>query len=186
MEHRSRRRLIITGGIAQGKSTVLGYLRDAGYATLSADDVARRVYEEAATQDRLAEIVGRRVGRAELRALLARDARVRREVNALMHGEVFRRLAASDAQVLEIPLYAEACLLGFGEEVWAVTCDETARRRRLVERLGDEVEADRLIATQLPSRAKNVLADRVVNTDDPPVLVRQTVLAWASEFFGRG
>lgn len=186
MEQRTRRRLIVTGGIAQGKSTVVGYLRDAGYTTLSADDVARRVYEEPATQDRLAEIVGRRVGRAELRAILARDGRVRREVNALMHGEVFRRMAASEAQVLEVPLLAEACLIDFGGEVWSVTCDEATRRERLVARIGDADEADRLIASQLPSRVKNVLADRVLATDDPPGVVRQLVEACAAEFFAKG
>lgn len=186
MEHGRRRRLIITGGIAQGKSSVVGYLRDAGYTTLSADDVARRVYEEPSTQDRLAEIVGRRVGRAELRAILARDGRVRRAVNALMHGEVFRRLASSDAQVLEVPLLAEACLVDFGGEVWSVSCDEAAQRDRLAARLGDRKEADRLIASQLPARVKNRLSDRVVSTDDPPDRVRRSVLAWAEEFFAKG
>ena len=41
----------MTGGVAEGKSTVLGYLRDLGYRTASSDDVSRGLFHSDEIQD---------------------------------------------------------------------------------------------------------------------------------------
>ena len=37
-------KLALTGGVAEGKSTVASYLREAGFDVVSADDLAREVF----------------------------------------------------------------------------------------------------------------------------------------------
>lgn len=172
------KRLAITGGAASGKSTLLRYLREQGVATASADDVARLVYDDPAIQSRLAEILGvpQPVPRHLLLQAILDDPSVRRSVNAAMHDAVWRQLELTKSVVWEVPLLIEACLQGSFERVWVADCGADEQRRRLFERLGDADLVERLIATQLPARAKVAFADEVIRTNRPEPLVRAYVL----------
>ncbi len=66
----------MTGGIAEGKSTVLGYLRTLGYSTASMDHIARDVYGEPEVQRNLANLLGygSPVDRDVLRTRIAEDS----------------------------------------------------------------------------------------------------------------
>lgn len=173
----------ITGGIAEGKSTVLGYLAEAGYRTLSADAVAREVFETAEMQLHIrAELRTR--DRAELRQLIASDPDARRRLNALMHGPVWKAILDQESDFVEVPLLIETVLHPFFDGVWVVTCGEGEQRRRLSERFfGDVAKAEALIQAQLPSRVKAVFADRVFDSNLPEPHVRREVLEAVSRVF---
>lgn len=172
-------RIAVTGGVSEGKSTVLGYCRDAGYSTASADDFARQVLSDPTFRASVLQSVGLGVdaSSADLRDEMNRSVQSRRTVNRLMHGPVWERILASDATFVEIPLLYEACLQAEFDLVWAVTCGAGEQLRRLSARLGDPQAAKQLIESQLPTDLKAFLADRVIRTDAPESEVRAAVEA---------
>lgn len=162
----------LTGGVAEGKSTVLGYLRDAGLTTASADAAAREVFTSHEAE--LAELLQRPLplDRAEMRARMTTDKDLRRSINHLMHRLVVEQLVGQRADVVEVPLLIEACMMSMFDEIWVVTCGPEEQLRRLTSRLGSAEEARRLIATQLPTRVKRVFANEVIRTDQSPADVQ--------------
>ena len=84
-------------------------------------------------------------------------------------------MEASNAQYHEVPLLIEACLYGHYDQIWVVTCGPGEQRRRLIERLGDPVAADAIIASQLPTEVKVAFADSVIDSTKPLMDVREAV-----------
>ncbi len=161
-------KVALTGGIAEGKTTVLRALSEFGMKTVSADDVAREVLEDEPTRTAIRERLGMaQFDRESLSSAIAVDATKRRALNEVMHPEILARLIAADADVVEVPLLVETCLQSMFQRVWVVSCGPVEQARRLTERLGDEAKARALISTQLPGRVKCAFADRIVRTDRP-------------------
>jgi dephospho-CoA kinase len=175
----------ITGGIAEGKSTVLGYLRSMGYKTASADEVARTVFESEHVQDRLAELLGasKPVTPPDLREHLWDNSKLRRSVNSLMHPLILDRLHAMQADAIEIPLLIETCLQGHFRRVWVVTCGLEEQKSRLQARFGKEAHLGSILASQLSSEVKCAFADTIVRTNRPPEDVIRFITAVARRSF---
>lgn len=170
-------RIAVTGGIAEGKSTVMTYLRVLGGATLSADEVAREVFHQSSIQAAIAEIIETPLPVAPnvLRMAIAADPLIRRRVNAAMHGEILNHIKKSSANWIEVPLLFETCLQTEFDRVWVVTCGEEEQRKRLAKRLENELEAVQIIRTQLPTLVKCVFADQVIRTNRTEELVQADV-----------
>lgn len=169
-------RVAITGGIAEGKTTVLGYLQQMGHAVDSADRIAREVFGLAEIQAAVAQLLGvvEPVQPAVLRSRLA-DPAIRRAVNALTHPPILERIQASPAQFMEVPLLIETCLQGEFDRVWVITCGKDDQMKRLAARLGSEDAALAIVRTQLTSRAKIPFADVVIRTNEPEISVKRSV-----------
>jgi len=167
----------VTGGVGEGKSTILGYLRDLGYRTASSDEAARAVFEDTQVRERLASLAGLAfpLDRDALRQAIASDEGLRREVNRLMHPRVLARLSQASAQFVEVPLLIEACLHPLFKRVWVATCGAAEQRSRLLQRYGDAAHVESILGTQLTSRAKSVFADAVVRTNGPEEAVMHLV-----------
>jgi dephospho-CoA kinase len=180
-------RIAVTGGIAEGKSTVLGYLRDAGYDTISSDTVARELFETADLNEQLGRIAGLAlpVSPAALRAAISNSPSIRREVNDLMHPAILARLKASSAPFLEVPLLIEACLQYEFDRVWVVTCGSQEQRARLLARYSDPEHVERLLRAQLPTTSKTPFSDFAVRTNAPEEAVRRLVVEEARLVLGR-
>jgi dephospho-CoA kinase len=173
-------RIAVTGGVAEGKSTVLATLAELGYTTASADEVAATAFESEGVQALICDELGASADRVAVRVRLSQDAEFRRRLNALMHPIVARQLLGSEARFVEVPLLLEATMHPFFDRVWVVTCGEAEQRRRLVERLGSPSEADALLRVQLPTQAKIPFADEVVRTNQDEETVRAYVRAVAA------
>lgn len=173
----------ITGGIAEGKSTVLGILRDAGYSVASADEAARQVLSDPEIAKVVATAAGLRYPfeRIELRDRLARDPAVRRRVNSVLHPLIRDQLAVKNAQFVEIPLLIEDCLQDQFEEIWVVTCGPQEQLSRLNIRTGSESASRALLAMQLPTSAKLPFADRIVRTNQSRTRVKVSTLHAATQ-----
>jgi dephospho-CoA kinase len=179
-------RIAITGGIAEGKSTVIGYLDDLGFETTSADVVAREVLADPAIQQRVASLTNlpSPIDKAALRELIAASPEIRRGVNAIMHPEIVRRLDSSASTFFEVPLLIETCRYFEFDQVWVVTCGREEQLIRLRQRYADEVQVQAIIRTQIASDVKEIFADRVIRTNFPPETVRHMVSeATASIFY---
>lgn len=171
------KRIAVTGGAAVGKSTVMGFLADSGRAVASADAIAREVYHRPEVQAKIAEASGLLVpvDRSQLLRAMASNPVLRRAVNSAMHPAIAAALAESAAEFFEVPLLLESCLQGSFDRIWVVDCGPDEQLERLVQRLGDEAEARRLVAAQLPPAARVAFADVLIRTNQPPATVRDDI-----------
>jgi dephospho-CoA kinase len=167
--------IAVTGGIAEGKSTVLSYLREIGAKTASADDMAREAMREPKVREAIRALGFDPDDRSALRDQLVKDTSFRRELNRLIHPHVMLSLANSGAEVVEVPLLIEACLPYFFRRIWCVTCGPEVQHERLTQRLGDPQIASKLIGSQLPTRAKSAFAHRIIRTNQDALSVKRYV-----------
>lgn len=179
-------RVAITGGIAEGKSTVLAILKEAGYSVASADEVSRTVVADPEVQSQIARLVGQKepVSPAVLRAAIATDPALRRSVNAVTHPRILAGLMAVQAHFIEVPLLLEACLQNAFDRVWVVVAGSEVQRARLMDRYKNAPFIEDILASQLPSRVKQAFADYIIRTNDPLNDVRRCVLDCARHEFG--
>ena len=180
------RKLAITGGVAEGKSTVLSYLRELGYTTASSDEISRNVFHSEEVQDGLAALLRmpRPIEAADLRERIWDDDPLRRSVNRLMHPLILQRLDALDVDAIEVPLLFETCLQGHFDRVWVVTCGVEEQRRRLLLRLGNASDVDSILSTQLPAEVKCAFADLIVRTNRASEDVKRFVASMVRRSLG--
>src|SRR5579872_1266297 len=149
-------RVGVTGGIAEGKSTVLRYLREAGYSVASADDIARKVSAEPDVRAQIGRLAGLTSDftTAELRHHLMSDIGLRRALNAALHPRIIAELRATSADFVEVPLLIETAIQSSFDEIWVVTCGAEEQVARLNLRTGDEAVSKQFLALQLPPESK--------------------------------
>src|SRR5688572_28097620 len=125
-----RLRIAITGGVAEGKSTVLRYVQEHGLTVASADDLARDAFNERYTQESIANLLGVEppVSTKLVRDSILREPRLRRALNRLTHPQIVRSLEQSVATAIEVPLLIETCLQGHFDRIWVVTCGNLEQR----------------------------------------------------------
>jgi len=178
----------VTGGIGEGKTTVLGYLAELGFKTVSADSLARTVFEDPIINGLLARTVDHNgpILPVELRNALFGNPDLRRGVNRIMHPRIVDLIRRSAADFVEIPLLIEACLQGEFDSIWVVTCGLVEQRRRLTIRYENTIDVDALIAAQLPTEVKIPFADEVFRTNRDIQTVRRNVSEALQRRFERG
>lgn len=107
--------LIITGGIASGKSFILNYLRKIGCPVMKSDDVAKDIMLSKDFLSELQNKIGYDLTNDELRNLIAKEPDILQAVEEIVHPKIklIRDdwLAASPAgplpPAIEIPLFFE-------------------------------------------------------------------------------
>jgi dephospho-CoA kinase len=170
----------LTGNIAAGKSTVVGFLRRWGATIIDADELVREA--EAPGSKVLAAIVGRFGGdvlasdgsldRAALRTKVMGDDAALAALNAIVHPAVQRlreelqreALARGDALVVnDIPLLFEALDPAQFDVVVLVDAPDALRRTRLRAMRGlSNEDVDRMIAAQMPAAKKRERSQFVI------------------------
>ena len=173
----------ITGGISTGKSTFCGCVReilpDARF--FNADEAAHRLAEVAEVKDEIRAEFGSSVfspdgdlNREKLRAIIFRDATKRRALEQILHPRIRRQWRAEakkhrnspDFFFADIPLLYETGGETLCDLVVVVACSHQVQRARLAERMSlEDVEAERMIRSQMPLDEKIARADHVVWND---------------------
>jgi dephospho-CoA kinase len=156
-------KIALIGGIACGKSTVLGCLQEMGVMVENADAIAKDVFWNPGVQARLRDAVRMEPTPAAIREAIAAQPDLRRKVNAITHPAIMSGILASRAQVIEVPLLLETAIQGHFDAVWAVVCDPEVQKLRLRERYGNDA-SDGLIQTQLSTKCKVAFADALIPT----------------------
>lgn len=161
------KKIAITGGAAEGKSVVLRYLHEQGYAVGSADEVVAELWQDPDFRERVRDELDLPVGfsKDDVRAAIFHDPALRRRLNALVHEPVMEILMDSEAEFFEIPLLVETCTHPWFDRIWVVTAEPNEQRRRLAERGLGEAEIHAILDAQLPSAVKAVFATDVIRTD---------------------
>lgn len=173
----------LTGGIATGKSYVLGVLRELGCEVSDADTLAHQAIEpgKPAHQDIVSEF-GRgilnedgTINRATLGSLVFADAAKRERLNAIVHPRVYEaqadwlaEVAARNPQaiaVLDAALIIETGSYKRFDKVVVVWCEPELQLERLMARNNlSREQAEARIAAQMPSAEKLKFADFAINT----------------------
>ncbi len=175
--------IAVTGGIAMGKSTVLRALSEAGFATISADQVAKTAFETKTVQDFL-EGSGL-INRDDVRARVGQDPIFRQELNRKMHPIITKGMQTFMSGqrgpcAIEVPLLVEACLQHLFDEIWVADCDEQTQLKRLSEREGGLEAWEPIARAQVSRSVRNSYADVIVRTIGAPTSVFPFIVAEAT------
>lgn len=176
-------KVALTGGIATGKSYCVARFAASGIPVVDADRLARDV---AGPGSPVLDAVVRRFGadvltpageldRFRLAAIVFRDADARRDLESIVHPEVYRRIKAWSAELeaggrhgiamADIPLLYETGHDGEFDRVIVVACAPEIQIRRLRDRDGlSEEDARRRLSAQWPIGEKATRADYVIRT----------------------
>lgn len=182
------KRIVITGGIATGKSTASALLREAGYPVIDADVIARGLLDpgEAAYRE-VVDTFGQNIvqsdgsiDRKKLGAIVFSDAKQRERLNRITHPRVAERIDEELTDLedeplvfLDIPLYYETeGLPSF--PVWLIYIPEDCQLARLMKRDGlSEKQARARMTSQMGIEEKRKRAQRIVdNSKDIGTLAR--------------
>jgi dephospho-CoA kinase len=173
-------RIAITGGVADGKTTVLRIFESLGAQTVSSDQlVAALLAPGTEVWEQLIREFGQAIIAADgalvrerLAALAFGDPVARRRLNQIMHPAVVRALQAQlrahepslTPIFVEVPLLIEVALQGFFDAVVVVQATPALQRQRLIARGVPPQRARQILQAQLPTRCKTVFADWVIRT----------------------
>lgn len=159
-------RIAVTGGIAEGKSTLLKLLAGMGFECASADAAARDIFFDPSVQRDLAYLLGveAEVSPQLLRTMIASDDALRREINLLLHPRIMALVLQQTATFFEIPLLIETCLQAQFDAIWVAKCSPETKLQRLEER-GIKEPSNQMFQVQFESEARLAFADSVFDTD---------------------
>jgi dephospho-CoA kinase len=175
-------RVALTGGIATGKSYVLGRLRARGVPCVDSDALVHGI--EAPGTEATAAIAERfgaemlaadgSVNRAKLGPIVFADPAARRDLEAIVHPAVYRAIQAAlrgfelvgyPLAVVDVPLLYESGGEKSFDKVIVTACSQETQLARLVERGLSEETARQRLAAQWPTETKTARADFVITTD---------------------
>lgn len=174
-------KVAVTGGIATGKSYLLGRLGRLGIPCLDADELAHGAM--AAGTESTRAIVERfgpdvldpdgAVDRQKLGPRVFADQQARRDLEAIVHPAVYRAIAAGligfeqmgdSIAVVGIPLLFESGHESDFDYVIATTCPVDIQLQRLADRGLSDAEARLRLAAQWSAAEKASRADFVIET----------------------
>lgn len=171
-------KLGLTGSIGMGKSTTAKIFAELGCAVWDADAAVHRLYAPggaavAPIQAQFPEaIVDGAVDRSALKDIIARDPSALPRIEKIVHPLVaedraeFRRTAASDILVFDIPLLFETGGEAAMDGVACVTVDAETQKQRVLDRGTMTVEQfEQILQKQMPIEEKRARADYVIETD---------------------
>ncbi len=192
-------RIGLTGGIGSGKSTVAGFLREAGAAIVDTDAISRALTTPggaampAITQQFGEEFVATdgALDRDRMRALAFSDTAAKRRLEAILHplitAEALTQAEAARAPlvVFDVPLLVES-----GRwrprvaRVLVIDCRVETQRARVLQRPGWTPErVEGALAAQAAREARRAAADAVILNDGLPLAaLRSEVMSLAARW----
>jgi dephospho-CoA kinase len=184
-------RIGLTGGIASGKSTVTQRFSELGVPIIDADIASRAVVEPGTVGlQRVVERFGPTIlgptgelNRAALRAQVFGNAKMRKELEAILH-PLIRAHMEQQAKALVCPylIMAIPLLIESGsprdrvDRILVIDAEESTQMRRLLDRDGSSAQQARAILASQTSRASRLAAaDDVLSNDGSVTDLRQSV-----------
>jgi dephospho-CoA kinase len=184
---RVRNVVAIAGGAATGKSTVLSFLSEAGFPTISSDALADDMWSSpdfiSAFRSEFGGryLVGDDLDRPALRQAVFSDLATRSKLNRMMHKPILRRIAELGRRhfpqtvFAEVPLAVETVSRTMFGALWVTACPRDVQLARLAERPSAGVGADAVLSAQLSEGVRVAFADAVIRTNQPFEAVRDAV-----------
>lgn len=177
--------IIITGGIATGKSAVTKILREMGFDVLDADEIVHNGYKVGQEMyDNVYKFFGKDIidsdgtlNRQKLGRIVFNNPEKLKKLNELIHGFVYKKLiegikeAKNNVIFLDIPLALESDKINIlnYDEIWLVYVSSEVQRERLIQRAIKEnknpEDVLKIISNQLPIEEKRKMADEIINNE---------------------
>jgi len=192
-------RIGLTGGIGSGKSTVAGFLRDAGAAIVDTDAISRGLtLASGAAMPAIAQAFGAgfvtsegALDRERMRALAFSDASAKRRLEAILHPLITAEaLAQADAASSALVVFDVPLLVESGRwrarvaRVLVIDCSAETQMARVLQRPGwtrERVEG--ALAAQTTRQARRAAADAVLLNDGLAlVTLRNEVMSLAARW----
>lgn len=173
--------IVLTGGIATGKSTVAEYLQFKGYEVIDLDKISREVV--APGHPGLRKLVNEfdqhilspigTLNRSILAEIIFSDDDAKNKVNNILHPMIYKetekqveafRQRDKDVIFVDIPLYFESPHQFEADQVWVVYIPEDIQVERLMKRNNySQSEALARIHSQISIEKKREMADVVID-----------------------
>lgn len=176
------RKVGLTGGIASGKSTVSGMLRDLGVPVIDADVIAREVVAPGSRAlEAIVDAFGEEIlteekslNRARLGEIVFSDPAKKKVLEGILHPEIIaeqdRRLRDLEREgrtpvaIVDAAVMIESGSWKRFDSLVVVDCDESQQIGRLRHRNAmNEEEAARRVNAQMPLSEKVKYADHVID-----------------------
>ena len=167
--------IVLTGGIATGKSSVCSLLNLYGFKIIDADKIAHLMLDQ--NIDKVSDLFGDeyisegKVNRKKLGSIIFSDEMQRQKLEALLHPLIKEEIMVQSAlcenkeipYIVDIPLFYEKSNYAI-EEVVVVYCEPEQQIQRLLEREGYTLEeAQSRISAQMPIGEKREKASFVID-----------------------
>lgn len=141
-------RIVITGLIASGKSTLADILREEGFVVIDADKVNKKLIEEGGTnylaikneRDFKDAFDGDRLDKTKLGQIIFSDPKKMEKLNSITHKNIIKEIEKEIESVdektvfIEIPLYFQMKEKFENDGVILVTCKKDVQIKRLMAR----------------------------------------------------
>jgi dephospho-CoA kinase len=185
-------RVVLTGGIASGKTAVANEFTQLGIVVIDTDQLSRDVVAPGTpglsqiSKEFGPSVIGEdgTLDRRKLRQLVFADTEKRRRLEAIVHPAVreeLRRqslLATSAYQIHAIPLFIEGGGKGDYDRVLVVDCPESLQIQRVMQRdQVDEMQARQVLAAQATRQQRLAIADDVISNNSDIESLRAQVLS---------
>jgi len=171
--------IVLTGGIATGKSSVCSLLNLYGFKIIDADKIAHQMLDR--NIEKIADLFGSefisagKVDRKKLGSVIFSNDTERKKLETLLHPLIKKEIMEQSRlceqkeipYIVDIPLFYEKSNYKI-EEVVVVYCEPQQQIQRLLDREGYSLEeAQKRIAVQIPIEQKKEKASFVIdNTKD--------------------
>ena len=184
--------IVLTGGIASGKTAVSDCFARLGVPVIDTDLIAREVVESGQPAlDRIVEVFGddfldseRRLDRQKMRQAIFSDPNQKTCLEAILHPpiaqEVARRVAELDDHycILVIPLYAQSSAYPWIDRILVVDVEEEVQIERVVAR--DNIsrnQAKSILSAQTSRQDRLALANDIIDNSGSLTELREKTLA---------
>ena len=177
--------VVLTGGIASGKSTVGNILKEKGYEVVESDKIVHQLYNKnTEVYKKLTEEFGEKIAgeesinRKKLAGIVYGDKSKLKKLNKIVHEhviiELLKRVKSSKKDIifLDIPLMIEEKekLEKYGlvyDEIWLVKSKEEIRIKRIKNRDNISFEESRkIINNQMKDEEKEKHVHQVIENND--------------------
>lgn len=186
--------IIITGGIASGKSSVCNILKKYNEIVISSDEKASGIYDIMEVREKVIKEFGELildengdVDKARLRLALFDNPEKLTALNKITHPVIMDRVKKcvekySNSRVfIEIPVYFES--KAFIDEIFDIykviyiDADKDTRVSRLIKRSGlDRKEAEAFVSLQMPDIEKKKNSDIVIYNDFDMISLEEKII----------
>ena len=171
--------IVITGGIATGKSTVCKIFKEYGYEVVDADSIAHEELEN--SKDEIVKVFGsdilkdKKIDRKKLSSIVFSDSNSKNRLEEILHPKIRKSIEKSikilqkegKKFIVDIPLYFESGEYKADKVVLVYTPKEMQLKRVMQRDKLTEEEALKRIKSQMDIEIKRELADIVIdNTKD--------------------
>ena len=168
--------IVLTGGIATGKSTVSSLMALSGFRIIDADKIAHSVLDDSIEE--IVRVFGERfiadgrVDRKELGRVVFADTQKRKELEKIVHPKIKAEIetqakkqeALGKPYLIDIPLFFEREGVYDIEKTIVVYAPKEVQLERLIKREGlSETEAKQRINAQLPIESKREKATFLID-----------------------